>query len=158
MSEYHDGTHTHAGDGILASMPAHALLAVPGSTSNSNSSPQRALSALAGRWHSASQRSAIGPAFQPLHMLTKCVQGDTHTHTHTHAFFAHAEYKPEGWAENVPAKKDLRLYRLPEVLVLHIKRFNYTPSGGYMKLHKPVVFEASLRLKGGIVAEDSPDR
>lgn len=75
-----------------------------------------------------------------------------------HAMPESIEYKPEGWAENVPAKKDLRLYRLPEVLVLHLKRFHYTLTGGSLKLHKPVVFEANLRLKGGIVAEDSPDR
>ncbi len=40
------------------------------------------------------------------------------------------EYKPDGATEMVPAKKDVRLYRLPLVLVLHLKRFTYNSQVG----------------------------
>lgn len=46
----------------------------------------------------------------------------------------------------------------PQVLVLHLKRFNYTNTGGSIKLHKAVLFEAGLRLKASVVADDSPDK
>ncbi|PNG66850.1 Ubiquitin carboxyl-terminal hydrolase 10, partial [Tetrabaena socialis] len=60
----------------------------------------------------------------------------------------------------LPAKKDVRLYRLPECLVLHLKRFTYTAAGGggYSKLHKTVGFGCCLRLEGKVLAEDCPDR
>lgn len=44
-----------------------------------------------------------------------CVVASTH----------HTEYKPDGASEMLPVKKDVRLYRLPECLVLHLKRFTY---------------------------------
>lgn len=52
----------------------------------------------------------------------------------------------------LPAKKDVRLYRLPEVLVLHLKRFTYTAAGGgrYTKLQKVVTFGCMLRLEGKV--------
>ncbi|KAG2436081.1 hypothetical protein HYH02_011592 [Chlamydomonas schloesseri] len=61
------------------------------------------------------------------------------------------KYKPDGASEMLPAKKDVRLYRLPECLVLHLKRFTYSATagghgGGYSKLHKAVAFGTSLRL------------
>ncbi|GIL45415.1 hypothetical protein Vafri_2667 [Volvox africanus] len=70
------------------------------------------------------------------------------------------EYKPDGATEMLPAKKDAKLYRLPEVLVLHLKRFTYTAAGGgrYTKVQKPVTFNCTLRLEGKILAEDCPDR
>lgn len=42
----------------------------------------------------------------------------------------HADYKPDGCSEGGPATKYTTLYRLPEVLVLHLKRFTYTSTGG----------------------------
>ncbi|GFR45471.1 hypothetical protein Agub_g6871, partial [Astrephomene gubernaculifera] len=55
-----------------------------------------------------------------------------------HSLPENIEYKPDGAACMLPAKKDVRLYRLPEVLVLHLKRFTYTYTaaggGGYSKL------------------------
>ncbi|GLI64204.1 hypothetical protein VaNZ11_007396 [Volvox africanus] len=70
------------------------------------------------------------------------------------------EYKPDGATEILLAKKDAKLYRLPEVLVLHLKRFTYTAAGGgrYTKVQKPVTFNCTLRLEGKILAEDCPDR
>ncbi|EFJ51647.1 hypothetical protein VOLCADRAFT_120420 [Volvox carteri f. nagariensis] len=77
-----------------------------------------------------------------------------------HSVPENIEYKPEGASEMLPAKKDVRLYRLPEVLVLHLKRFTYTAAGGghYTKLQKSVAFNCLLRLEGKVLAEDCPDR
>ncbi|KXZ42153.1 hypothetical protein GPECTOR_194g321 [Gonium pectorale] len=77
-----------------------------------------------------------------------------------HSVPENIEYKPDGATEMLPAKKDVRLYRLPECLVLHLKRFTYTAAngGGYTKLHKSVAFGSSLRLEGKVLAEDCPDR
>ena len=39
----------------------------------------------------------------------------------------------------------MQLYRLPRVLVLHLKRFTHGMSAGTGKLHKPVRFDAVLK-------------
>ena len=39
----------------------------------------------------------------------------------------------------------MQLYRLPRVLVLHLKRFTHGMSAGTGKLHKPVRFDAALK-------------
>ncbi len=45
-----------------------------------------------------------------------------------------ADYKPEGSSVAGHATKSLSLYRLPLLLVLHLKRFAYT--GSIVKNHK----------------------
>lgn len=53
------------------------------------------------------------------------------------------------------ATKFVYLYRLPQVLVLHLKRFQYT--GSIVKNHKHVAFDAVLKLKRPILGDDCPD-
>lgn len=45
------------------------------------------------------------------------------------------DYKPEGCAQAAHATKHMYLYRLPLVLVLHLKRFQYT-GNNIVKNHK----------------------
>lgn len=42
------------------------------------------------------------------------------------------------------ASKALRLFKLPRILVLHLKRFTVNLAG-FAKLHKPVRFDATLQ-------------
>ena len=46
----------------------------------------------------------------------------------------HADYKPEGSSQVQLATKYLSLFHLPHILVLHIKRFQFT--SGIIKNHK----------------------
>ena len=43
----------------------------------------------------------------------------------------------------------MQLYRLPRVLVIHLKRFTHGKSAGTGKLHKPVCFDATLKCGPG---------
>lgn len=54
------------------------------------------------------------------------------------------------------ATKCVHLYRLPEVLVLHLKRFQYM-SQYASKLNKPITYDTTLRLKKPLIADDCPD-
>lgn len=54
-----------------------------------------------------------------------------------------AGYRLDNGREAV-ASKSLRLYRLPRILVLHLKRFTYNLNG-FAKLHKSVRFDATLQ-------------
>lgn len=68
-----------------------------------------------------------------------------------------ADYKPDGSSEGVTATKYVSLFRLPEVLLLHLKRFTMTPAGFASKLHKPIAFDSVLRLKRPQLSDDCPD-
>eukprot|EP00798_Chlamydomonas_sp_ICE-L_P001434 gene1434-32807_t len=66
------------------------------------------------------------------------------------------EFKAEGASTATRAQKGVALYRLPEVLVLHISRFEYRSSGVH-KIHKPIDFDFTLRLRKPVLSEDCPD-
>ncbi len=51
----------------------------------------------------------------------------------------------------------MQLYRLPQVLVLHLVRFAYG-AGSSGKVNKPVAFSSSLRLKPNMLSDDCPDK
>lgn len=67
-----------------------------------------------------------------------------------------ADYKPDGSSESVNATKFVSLHRLPEVLVLHLKRFQYM-SQYASKLNKVISYDSLLRLKRPLVSDDCPD-
>ena len=56
-----------------------------------------------------------------------------------------ADYKVRDDGAKGRASKCVQLYRLPRVLVLHLKRFTHGLSAGTGKLHKPVRFDATLK-------------
>jgi ubiquitin C-terminal hydrolase len=51
----------------------------------------------------------------------------------------------------------MQLYRLPQVLVLHLVRFAYG-AGSSGKVNKAIAFSSSLRLKPNMLSEDCPDK
>ena len=56
-----------------------------------------------------------------------------------------ADYKVKDDGEKGRASKCVQLYRLPRVLVLHLKRFTHGLAAGTGKVHKPVRFDATLQ-------------
>jgi len=62
------------------------------------------------------------------------------------------DYKPEGSAHAAHATKHMYLNELPSVLVLHLKRFQYS-GNSTVKNHKHVVFEPLLRLRKPMLDE-----
>ena len=67
-----------------------------------------------------------------------------------------ADYKVRDGGAKVRASKCVQLYRLPRVLVLHLKRFKNDESAGSGKLHKPVRFDATLRCGPGACCAATP--
>lgn len=57
----------------------------------------------------------------------------------------------------VEATKTQQLFKLPEVLVLHLLRYVYTGATGSTKVHKTLELEPVLKLRRGLLAEDCPD-
>ena len=55
-----------------------------------------------------------------------------------------ADYKATDESAPVTAKKEIKLLRLPRILVLHMCRFTYN-SQGLTKLHKQMQFSLKLR-------------
>ena len=60
-----------------------------------------------------------------------------------------ADYKVWDDSAKVRASKCVQLYRLPSVLVLHLKRFTHGMSAGTGKLHKRVRFDATFKCGPG---------
>ncbi len=56
-----------------------------------------------------------------------------------------ADYAARDDGEKGKASKQVVLYALPRVLLLHLKRFTHGLSAGTGKVHKPVRFEATLQ-------------
>ena len=56
----------------------------------------------------------------------------------------YADYKATDESVPVTAKKEIKLLRLPRILVLHMCRFTYTQRG-LDKLHKAVQFPIKLK-------------
>lgn len=48
------------------------------------------------------------------------------------------------------------LHHAPHILALHLNRFAW--SGAAQKIGKPIAFEATLRLKPGMLSDSSPDK
>ena len=66
------------------------------------------------------------------------------------------EYKAEGSTTSCMATKSTYLHQLPEVLVVHLMRFEHL-KGIASKIGKAISFPAHLKLHRGMVGEDSPD-
>ncbi|KAK9840619.1 hypothetical protein WJX81_004670 [Elliptochloris bilobata] len=66
------------------------------------------------------------------------------------------DYKVRDDSAKGRASKCVQLYRLPRVLVLHLKRFTHGLGAGTGKLHKPVRFDATLHIQPGWVHRDCP--
>jgi ubiquitin C-terminal hydrolase len=66
------------------------------------------------------------------------------------------DYKPGGGAIPQQAAKTERFLHLPDVLVLHLMRFQYT--GKSAKISKYIAFEPRLAMKSSWMATGTPDR
>ena len=75
------------------------------------------------------------------HSVTQCYDTDT---VRLQLFTLHADYKATDESAPVNAKKEIKLLRLPRILVLHMCRFTYN-SQGLTKLHKQMQFSLKLR-------------
>lgn len=58
--------------------------------------------------------------------------------------------------ESVGATKQVQLFHLPHVLVLHLNRFAW--SGACQKISKPIAFDAQLKLKPHLLSDLCPER
>jgi len=75
------------------------------------------------------------------HSVTQCYDTDT---VRLQLFTLHADYKATDESAPVNAKKEIKLLRLPRILVLHMCRFTYG-NQGLTKLHKQMQFSLKLR-------------
>ena len=81
------------------------------------------------------------------------------------------DWKCEKCCQNVQAQKQLQLWRLPDILILHLKRFSYGTAGpsaytsyhsaysgsGGAKINRAVDFSLEIDLKD-VLPESSPDQ
>ncbi len=67
-----------------------------------------------------------------------------YTNNQLQYFMLNADYKATDESAPVNAKKEIKLLRLPRILVLHMCRFTYG-NQGLTKLHKQMQFSLKLR-------------
>lgn len=67
------------------------------------------------------------------------------------------DYKATDDSVPVTAKKEIKLLRLPRILVLHMCRFTYS-SQGLTKLHYKMQFSVKLRIQQSLLADDCEQR
>lgn len=67
------------------------------------------------------------------------------------------DYKATDESAPVNAKKEIKLLRLPRILVLHMCRFTYG-NQGLTKLHKQMQFSLKLRIQQSLLADDCEQR
>lgn len=67
------------------------------------------------------------------------------------------DYKATDESAPVNAKKEIKLLRLPRILVLHMCRFTYG-NQGLTKLHKQMQFSVKLRIQQSLLADDCEQR
>ncbi|KAA6429327.1 MAG: Ubiquitin carboxyl-terminal hydrolase 24 [Trebouxia sp. A1-2] len=67
------------------------------------------------------------------------------------------DYKATDDSAPVNAKKEIKLLRLPRILVLHMCRFTYG-NQGLTKLHKQMQFSLKLRVQQSLLADDCEQR